>query len=559
MINFKKVFNLLFIQVFFVAMVMLNSMAYGAELPIDEKLRIPLGFSSASGETNDLSERFGKTAESMSKGKIAFARGVASANTFIGKLTGFLLKDNVGDNTIIFEKGGLVNSFGKDELIAHLMPSDAEHLLRTIRELREKKVLQQIKNQGYARIYFLIHTEDTLKMVEKINRMLGFDIQEITNPNKPQARYLKRNRLQYRFNKFIFRGVFKNNMLPGSRIFYADINELLKRSLLDKYPVITVLRRMRHGGSVYDMEARINTIQFIELLADECSPPLSDELTAFHKKLKDAFSTLRTLVNEPPKNLINIPSRRLKDWEARLEGRLEAFKNARAEFAGLKGRMLSESSDKEMAETMADMFEKGMDEWVSILEQGTLFTKGVVLKQEMSLKDAVQEVISPYSNFVEFKNQPDINVYADPMMVRQMITNIIVNADVLKNKMSITKVYISIKLSEDGKEAMINITDNGLGFDKNMLNDKQEPDGGYEVMFSYGRTYREGGSGFGLAENDLYARLHKGSFRIFSRPSGEQRGSTFIIRLPVSSDAQDLNTPNTIKETLEAVRPAMDL
>jgi len=347
-------------------------------------------------------------------------------------------------------------------------------------------------------------------------------------------------------------------MLPASKIFYADINELLKRSLLDKYPVITVLRRMRHGGSVYDMEARINTIQFIELMADECSPPLSDELTAFHKKLKDAFSTLRMLVNEPPKNLINIPSRKLKDWEVRLEGRLEAFKNARAEFAGLKDRILSESSDKEMAETMADMFEKGIEEWVSILEQGVLFTKGVVLKKEMSLNDAVQQAIGPYG-IAEFKNQPSIDIYADPMMVRQMITNIIVNADILKSKAAITKVSINIKLSEHGKEAIVNIADNGLGFDKNMLNDKQEPDGSYEVMFSYGRTYRAGGSGFGLAENDLYARLHKGSFRVFSRPSGNQRGSTFIIRLPVSRDAQNLNSPNTIKETLEAVRPATDL
>jgi len=309
---------------------------------------------------------------------------------------------------------------------------------------------------------------------------------------------------------------------------------------IEKYPIIAVLRRMRHGGSVYDMKSCINTMQLLESIAEECPSELADRIMAFRGKLIDEFSALRVLIYEPPTSIKVIPEQNLKDWERRLAERLDAFKKIQAELAELKEQIFNESFDKETVETMSTMFEEGVKEWassISILEQGVNFTKGVVVKKEVNLNNIIKQAIEPkpYGKLVEFKENPVPNIYADPMMVLQIITNIIVNADKLKDKVEITKLTISARLSEDNKEVIIDITDNGLGFNKNMLSEKQERDGSYEVIFGYGITYREGGSGFGLAENDLYAKINNGSFRVFSRPSGANRGSSFIIRMPVLS------------------------
>ncbi|MFA5389770.1 MAG: hypothetical protein WC312_08495, partial [Candidatus Omnitrophota bacterium] len=68
---------------------------------------------------------------------------------------------------------------------------------------------------------------------------------------------------------------------------------------------------------------------------------------------------------------------------------------------------------------------------------------------------------------------------------------------------------------------------------------KQEKDGSYEVIFSLNASYRKDGTGFGLAENDYLAMINNGGFQAFSRPSGQNRGSTFIIELPLAGE-QDL-------------------
>lgn len=316
----------------------------------------------------------------------------------------------------------------------------------------------------------------------------------------------------------------------------ARLDKALGRLFLKNYPIITVLRRMRHGGSVYDMETRVNTIQFLDLIAMDCPPAIGEKILSLHGYLKDEFAKLRQLTNEPPKNIgaTALSDEILKDWEYRLVERAAAFKIAQKQFGELKKQISEKSFDKESAEHMSAMFEEGLKSGTSVLEQGVDFTKGIVSAKTTNPNESIKKAIEPYNRFAEFRETSVPDIQVDPMMLHQMIANIIVNADTLKIKAEITKVLINTKLSDDGKEVIIEIIDNGLGFNKNMLSNRQETDGSYEVVFGYGVTYRDGGSGFGLAENDLYAKLNNGSFQVFTRSSGEHRGSTFVIRLPVS-------------------------
>jgi len=304
---------------------------------------------------------------------------------------------------------------------------------------------------------------------------------------------------------------------------------LLKESPLGKYLILAVLRRMNHGGSVYNMLDRLGGITLLMQIAGECSRDLREKIMATYGRLKDTQKDLRQLIveAEKEKKVEAISDEVIQDWESRLKKQFEAFQKVQEEFAGLKDEISKEELNKESLEIMSEMFEDAAKEWVSILKQGVDLINHKVVKEEINLKDIIRQAIEPYKKFVEFIDDNSIpNIYADPMMVLQIITNILVNA----KKLSIDKVTIKVKPSKN--DVMMEITDNGPGFHEDMTNANPEQDGSYKVIFGYGITYIVDGTGLGLAENNLYTRLHKGSLHAFSRPSGSERGASFIIMLP---------------------------
>jgi signal transduction histidine kinase len=312
---------------------------------------------------------------------------------------------------------------------------------------------------------------------------------------------------------------------------------------------------MGHGGSAYDIPDHFDVLPLLDLIADNCSsdPGLSNKIMAIRAKWdKTLCPGLRALIGEPSKKIEagTVSDKDIQDWESRLEEQLKAFKEIQAEFAGLKDKI---SSNKNFDEGSSAMLENAVQEWRSILEQGVNFTKGIVKKEKVNLNAIINKAIESRKDFVKFKENPGdpIYIHADPMTVLQIITNIIVNANKLKAKAELTKVIISAELSSNNKEVIIEITDDGPGFDENMLKKNSEKDGSQEVMFGYGITYNYG-SGFGLAENKIYAKLHNGSFRVFSRTSGENRGSTFIIKL-----SADLSAANIVEEPIKALQTAI--
>ncbi|PIP67874.1 MAG: hypothetical protein CO035_02240 [Candidatus Omnitrophica bacterium CG_4_9_14_0_2_um_filter_42_8] len=321
----------------------------------------------------------------------------------------------------------------------------------------------------------------------------------------------------------------------------AKLNKALGQLFLKKYPVILVLRRMRHGGSVADINTGINTTGFLEMIAEENEPWLEKKFNSLHAVLNNRIKKIQTLTNEPPQGIkINKVSGQILKWENSLIRNLVILEKIEAKFNELEKQIPYDNFNETTAEDVklySRIFKENLENLINILREGVDLVNGKVQKKEVSLNEIIKKTIDPYRNtgFIKFKEKGNPIIIANSMMMQQIITNIIVNSEKLKNTAGISEVVIAIRLAENGKDVIIEITDNGAGFPKEMRSNAPNQDGSYEVIFGLDASYRKDGSGFGLAENDFYARLHDGSFRIVSRLSGENRGSTFIIKLPVLS------------------------
>ena len=117
-----------------------------------------------------------------------------------------------------------------------------------------------------------------------------------------------------------------------------------------------------------------------------------------------------------------------------------------------------------------------------------------------------------------------VQVYGDPVRLRQMIWNVIVNGVKYTQPDGIVKISAQSK----GDNALITIQDNGIG-----ISEKDLP-----LIFNRfyrvdkARTRDEGGSGLGLSICKQIAQAHKGEIEVESKLGV---GTRFKIRLPNST------------------------
>ncbi|MEO5618094.1 MAG: ATP-binding protein [Candidatus Eisenbacteria bacterium] len=112
---------------------------------------------------------------------------------------------------------------------------------------------------------------------------------------------------------------------------------------------------------------------------------------------------------------------------------------------------------------------------------------------------------------------------ADPTRVAQMVSNLMNNAI----KFSSPNGRIEIRVIRDGGQAVVQISDNGLGIPVEMLDRIFEPFN--QVDSSLTRSH--GGLGIGLTLVRRLALMHGGS--VVAESPGRGRGSTFTLRLPL--------------------------
>jgi signal transduction histidine kinase/CheY-like chemotaxis protein len=114
-------------------------------------------------------------------------------------------------------------------------------------------------------------------------------------------------------------------------------------------------------------------------------------------------------------------------------------------------------------------------------------------------------------------------VDADPTRVAQMVANLLHNAI----KYSSPNGRIGIELRQDSGQAVVRVTDNGLGIPAEMIEKIFEPFNQVDPSL----TRAHGGLGIGLTLVRRLAHMHGGS--VTAESAGKGEGSTFTLRLPL--------------------------
>jgi signal transduction histidine kinase/ActR/RegA family two-component response regulator len=125
------------------------------------------------------------------------------------------------------------------------------------------------------------------------------------------------------------------------------------------------------------------------------------------------------------------------------------------------------------------------------------------------------------------KPEEPLMIYADPVRVDQILTNVLTNAI----KYTPEGGHVTLALERDG-EATIRVTDDGVGIAPNRI-------GGIFELFAQAENAigrAQGGMGIGLALVRNLTQLHGGS--VEAKSDGVGRGSEFIVRLPLAGEQQ---------------------
>ena len=127
-----------------------------------------------------------------------------------------------------------------------------------------------------------------------------------------------------------------------------------------------------------------------------------------------------------------------------------------------------------------------------------------------------------------------ILVDADPNRMAQVLSNLLNNAA----KYTEDGGQIRLGVAVEGAEVVLRVRDNGVGIPPEML--PRVFDLFAQVGHSLDRS--QGGLGLGLNLVRSLTEMHGGSVQ--ARSEGPDRGSGFIIRLPVLTSRQDLAEPD---------------
>jgi signal transduction histidine kinase/DNA-binding response OmpR family regulator len=207
----------------------------------------------------------------------------------------------------------------------------------------------------------------------------------------------------------------------------------------------------------------------------------------------------------------------------------------------------------ELLEKTRQMMERQIQHMVhlvdDLLDVARISTGKVDLRsQPMDLKEVVATAVETSASIVdsgghkltvEVPPQP-LLMYADPTRIAQVISNLLNNAA----KYTPHGGRIALKVRVENGEAVLSVTDNGIGLEPEALTKVFEM---FAQVPSAGKP--QGGLGIGLSLVQSLVALHGGS--VSAASSGAGQGSTFTVRLPLS-EGKDMNpesssTPTTTK------------
>ncbi|UWG95372.1 ATP-binding protein [Dehalobacter sp. DCM] len=143
-----------------------------------------------------------------------------------------------------------------------------------------------------------------------------------------------------------------------------------------------------------------------------------------------------------------------------------------------------------------------------------------------------------------------LHIHGDETRLIQVFDNLMKNAVKYTSPGGYTIVTVTQKDIQDKAYAVMSIRDNGIGIEKNMLDNLFEP----FFQADNSRDYSQGGLGLGLAIVKRFIELHNGDITVHS--DGIGKGTEFTVKLPLLDDShladyrpvQHKNQPLTIQK-----------
>ena len=196
------------------------------------------------------------------------------------------------------------------------------------------------------------------------------------------------------------------------------------------------------------------------------------------------------------------------------------------------------TTNPELLEKTRQMMERQVQHMVhlvdDLLDVARISTGKVELRRSrMDLKEVVATAVETSTSLIEsgrhtlsvdLPPQP-LPMDADPTRIAQVVSNLLNNAA----KYTPPGGRIALRVQLDGPEAVLSVTDTGIGIDPNALSQVFE-------MFAQvpnSSDKPQGGLGIGLSLVQSLVALHGGT--VSASSPGKGKGSTFTVRLPLAA------------------------
>lgn len=180
--------------------------------------------------------------------------------------------------------------------------------------------------------------------------------------------------------------------------------------------------------------------------------------------------------------------------------------------------------DKEKSNKYLNMIKNEIEHSLNILDDFKEFSKINIRKEDMNLYELIEDVkktMIPLFDLkkvkYDFKYEKDINIKADYTRLKQVLINLLKNA----NEACLSKGLITLTSFKDEKYVYIIIKDNGIGMEKETLENLSTP--------FY--TTKKDGTGLGVCLSKEIIEAHKGKINY---TSVLYMGTTAKIVLPIN-------------------------
>jgi signal transduction histidine kinase/CHASE3 domain sensor protein len=265
----------------------------------------------------------------------------------------------------------------------------------------------------------------------------------------------------------------------------------------------------------------------------------SEELHSQNEELTQQGSELRTQsdalveANERKNHFLGVLAHELRNPLAPISNSIFILKRVEpGSEQAQRAQAVIERQTRHMIRLIDDLLD------ITRISQGKIRVQA----EAMDVADAVRNCIEDQSSTLEQSGlQLALDMPAQPVRVRGDYTRICqVFGNLLSNAIKFTDKggTVTVRLREDEKarEAVLEVQDTGIGLDPALLPQLFQP-------FSQGAnayTHTNGGLGLGLALVKALAELHGGS--VAANSGGANKGSQFIVRLPLDASASGAGT-----------------